>query len=88
MKWLDGLEEAEKGKRIEEAFLRVAKSQDGQVCLYSILTALFFFDPSPGDEERILNNAAKRIVAMMGAEVRYRIFNALPPPDLPDSSQG
>jgi hypothetical protein len=77
MEWLDKLDKEEKAKRVAQAFASIMQSEDGQIATYAILTALFFFDPSPGDEERILNNAAKRIVALMGDDVRYRLFHAL-----------
>ena len=53
-------------RELRQKYRNVFNSMDGQEVLTDLLTRLHFFDEEVNDEEVILQNAAKRILAIMG----------------------
>jgi len=57
-------------ERISRAMVETFKTPSGRVALEAIMTTLRMFREAATDEDRILQNAGKRILYMMGASRR------------------
>lgn len=77
LRGLHALTSKERGPAIEQAFLNVANTEDGQIMVATMLEEMHFLDRADTPEFQALNNYAKLLLARCGLSSTYRLMAGL-----------
>ena len=77
LEWLLELKPEDAAKRIDQAWLAVAKSEDGQIVVGSLLEDLGLLEPITSAEAQTRHNVAVMVLSRIGRNSTPRVLEAL-----------
>lgn len=81
---LAALPEEEQERIIQQAFNRIASTDDGKLVFAVMFEQLYFFRPTMDLEQQALNNYAKKLFEFFGEHGKKRVMEALLKGDVKD----